>query len=193
VRLLAVDEAHCLSQWGHDFRPDYLRLGKVREALRQPPTVALTATATPEVQATSSDARPRQARASFVRGFDRENLVLDVVTATGARRRTPCCRSSCRRARDRLRATRKTVERATAALREAGVRAGMYHAGLDPTERTRSKTTFMAGRIPVVVATNAFGMGIDKTRHPHASSTMTCPAPSRRTTRRSAAPAATGA
>lgn len=163
VRLLAVDEAHCLSQWGHDFRPDYLRLGRVREALGKPPTVALTATATPEVQADIVQTLGIGQGRVFVRGFDRDNLLLEVASV------------SRRNQKDQLVpelvlpgpslvycATRKNVERVTTALREAGVRAGMYHAGLSPDDRTRVQDDFMADRVPVVVATNAFGMGIDK-------------------------------
>ena len=163
VRLLAIDEAHCLSQWGHDFRPDYLRLGKVREALGHPTTVALTATATPEVQADIVKTLGIESGRRFVRGFDRDNLMLEVV---GVDRKAD---------KDQLLAqyvaggsalvycaTRKNVERATEALRGAGVRAGMYHAGLTADLRTRIQDDFMSGSVPVVVATNAFGMGIDK-------------------------------
>ena len=163
VRLLAIDEAHCLSQWGHDFRPDYLRLGQVRQALGNPATVALTATATPPVQDDIlrilglSDAR------RFVRGFDRPNLALEVM--------------DCSRAADKLAAlpgilartpalvycaTRKNVERVVTALQGAGLPAAMYHAGLEHADRVRVQDDFMAGRAPIVVATNAFGMGVDK-------------------------------
>lgn len=163
IRLLAVDEAHCLSQWGHDFRPDYLRLGHVREALGKPPTVALTATATLDVQADIlrnlgiPDAR------RFVRGFDRPNLSLEVIE-------TPCESDKLRRLPELVAthpalvycATRKNVERTAWKLREAGVRAAIYHAGLDHADRVRVQEAFMAGQLPVVVATNAFGMGVDK-------------------------------
>jgi ATP-dependent DNA helicase RecQ len=163
VRLLAIDEAHCLSQWGHDFRPEYLKLGKVREALRHPPTIALTATATPEVQEDIVKTLGLQEARRFVRGFDRENLVLDVVGCDGPKDKDALLPGLvlpgptivyC--------ATRKSCERATVALRQANVRAAMYHAGLEPEERTQVQDAFMDGRVPVVVATNAFGMGIDK-------------------------------
>jgi ATP-dependent DNA helicase RecQ len=148
VRLLAIDEAHCLSQWGHDFRPEYLKLGKVREALRQPPTVALTATATPEVQDDIVKTLGLQDARRFVRGFDRDNLVLDVVGCDGPKDKDALLPGLvlpgptivyC--------ATRKTAERATVALRQAGVRAGMYHAGLEPDERSQVQDAFMDGRV----------------------------------------------
>lgn len=163
VRLLAVDEAHCLSQWGHDFRPDYLRLGQVRRALHDPPTVALTATATPEVQRDIVQTLRIDRGRVFVRGFDRENLILEVHHVTGLAHKDAVLAELVRPGPALVyAATRKHVERATAALREAGVRAGYYHAGLDGADRTRVQDDFMRGALPVVVATNAFGMGIDK-------------------------------
>jgi len=162
VRLLAIDEAHCLSQWGHDFRPDYLRLGHVREALGRPPTVALTATATPEVQQDIVKTLGLGGR-TFIRGFDRENLVLEVLHVDGKAHKDALLADLVNPGPGLVYcATRKNVERATKALREAGVRAGMYHAGLSPDDRSRVQEDFMAGRVPVVCATNAFGMGIDK-------------------------------
>ena len=163
VRLLAIDEAHCLSQWGHDFRPDYLRLGRVREALGHIPTVALTATATPEVQADIVKTLGVEHCRRFVQGFDRENLVLEVLAVDGKKHKDSLLADLVRPGPTLVYcATRKNVERATAALREAGVRAGFYHAGLSADDRTRVQEDFMSSRLPVVVATNAFGMGIDK-------------------------------
>ena len=163
VRLLAVDEAHCLSQWGHDFRPDYLRLGRVRDELGNPPTIALTATATPEVQEDIVRTLHLQTGRVFVRGFDRENLILEVVNVSGKRHKYALLPELVQPGPALVyAATRKRVEEATRALRDAGVRAGFYHAGLPKDERTRIQEDFMAGALPVVVATNAFGMGIDK-------------------------------
>ncbi len=163
IQLLAIDEAHCLSQWGHDFRPDYLRLGEVRKALGFPPTVALTATATPPVQEDILRVLGMPDARRFIRGFDRPNLDLQV--------------RECDRLADKLAvlpdllaqtpalvycATRKNVERVTTHLRERGLQARMYHAGMEHPDRIAAQEDFMEGRAPIVVATNAFGMGVDK-------------------------------
>jgi len=163
IGLFVVDEAHCLSQWGHDFRPDYLKLGKVREALGRPVTMALTATATPVVQQDIVDTLDLGASARFVRGFDRPNLLMEVVRVSNEKdkhrllpdlvARTPALVYG---------ATRSRVEKAVQALRDAGVPAALYHGGMDPGQRTRVQDAFMRGDVPVVVATNAFGMGVDK-------------------------------
>ena len=163
IRLFAVDEAHCLSQWGHDFRPDYLRLGRVREVLGDVPTAALTATATPRVQDDIVQSLGLVEPRRFIRGFDRENLLLEVVQASSPRDKAAMLPDLVRGSTALVYcATRKNVERATRALREAGVPAERYHGGLEPAERSRVQEAFMGGRAPVVVATNAFGMGVDK-------------------------------
>ena len=168
IRMLAIDEAHCLSQWGHDFRPDYLRLGKVRDQLlstgRNMPTVALTATATPRVQddivKTLGLEQPRR----FIQGFDRTNLALEVVQVGGLRDKQALLPDLVRGSTSLVYcATRKNVEKATKALREAGVKGvEAYHGGLMPDARSRVQDDFMSGRLRCVVATNAFGMGVDK-------------------------------
>ena len=168
VRLLVVDEAHCISEWGHDFRPDYLSLGPARVRLGEPRTLALTATA---------DARVRRdilARlgvgggraAEVVTSFDRPNLRLAVVPVEAEAGRTQWL---VRYARERpgqpgivYARTRRAVEDTAAALAAAGVRAGAYHAGMPAPERAAVQRRFLSGALPVLVATNAFGMGVDK-------------------------------
>ena len=165
IRLLAIDEAHCLSQWGHDFRPDYLRLGRVREALGNVPTIALTATATPKVQADISNVLGLDESRRFITGFDRNNLILNVQSATRNADKVQAVINHIQVHRGSTLvycATRKSVERVTLALRERGVQAAMYHAGLEMEDRSNIQDGFMADRYPVVVATNAFGMGVDK-------------------------------
>jgi ATP-dependent DNA helicase RecQ len=165
VARLAVDEAHCISQWGHDFRPDYLRLAELREAVGEPPTIALTATATPEVrQDIIAQLRLRDPLVALT-GFERPNLRLEVVT----------CRSKAAKldslgeALDRwpgpglvYAATRGHVEEVAAHLARSGQRVAAYHAGLPDAERQRVQEALMADRLRIVVATNAFGMGVDK-------------------------------
>jgi ATP-dependent DNA helicase RecQ len=163
VRLLAVDEAHCISQWGHDFRPDYLRLGRVREALGGVPTVALTATATPQVQEDILKLLGIPDAQRFITGFDRENLALEVVNV-----RTPKAKEVALPGllQDQPAlvycATRKHVTEVTRLLNSHGLQAAAYHAGLPHEVRRTVQEDFLGGRLPLVVATNAFGMGVDK-------------------------------
>jgi len=163
VRLLAIDEAHCLSQWGHDFRPDYLRLGLVRANLGKPRTVALTATATVEVQHDILRVLGIPEARRFVRGFDRPNLRLECLEVEGPRAKDQILPSLVTPGPTMVYcATRNNVDRAARVLAEAGVPVVAYHAGMELPERTAAQERFMAGEVPVVVATNAFGMGVDK-------------------------------
>jgi ATP-dependent DNA helicase RecQ len=165
IRLLAVDEAHCVSQWGHDFRPSYLRLGAVREQLGCA-VLALTATATPAVR----DDIVRQLRlrdpVTITRGFDRPNLAWSVIGAADRGAKDMALLRLLRRQADGVvivyAPTRKAVDGLTDLIRRAGMRATAYHAGMSAHDRELVQNEFMAGRVPVVVATCAFGMGIDK-------------------------------
>jgi len=167
VTLLAVDEAHCISEWGHNFRPDYLQLGAVRELLGQPRTLALTATANPRVR---RDIRERLGLDGgvheVVTSVDRPNLTLAVEPIAGlaARREWVVghARERAGMAGIVYARTRRGVDELAARLREASVEAAAYHAGLSREERTRVQRRFTLGETPVIVATNAFGMGIDK-------------------------------
>ncbi len=163
--LIAVDEAHCVSAWGHDFRPDYLRLGQVIERLGHPPVVALTATATPSVREEIVTALGLSGVRQIVRGFDRPNLDLEVrrfVTADDLRRALVEEAASRSGLGLVYVATRKAAEEYAAELREAGRRVEPYHAGMKAADRERVHEMFRDDHLDVVVATSAFGMGIDK-------------------------------
>jgi ATP-dependent DNA helicase RecQ len=166
VSRLAVDEAHCLSEWGHDFRPDYRRLADVRERLGSPPTIALTATATPRVAKDIVSALGLRDPATPRTGFDRANLFFEVIRVAGDAGKTKVLTALLTEP-DRLPAVvycgrRRTCEDVAAGLRAAGIRAEPYHAGLTQDERGSTLRGFMDGRLDVVAATTAFGMGIDK-------------------------------
>jgi ATP-dependent DNA helicase RecQ len=169
IALFVVDEAHCVSEWGHDFRPDYLRLGPVIEMLGRPPVMACTATATPKVA--EEIAARLELRDPFVirRGFDRPNITFDVVALEGtgsvARKRRLLLAGladPAQRPAIVYCGTRKDTEAVGELLREHGLPVAVYHAGLDPSVRHAAQDAFMRGEAEVVVATNAFGQGIDK-------------------------------
>ena len=167
IALLAVDEAHCISEWGHNFRPDYLQLGEVRERLGSPRTLALTATANPRVR---RDIRERlglgDGAREVVTSVDRPNLLLSVEPLAGVAARRgwvlDYARARPGQAGIVYARTRRGVEELAAHLRAGGVGAEAYHAGLAREERTRVQRAFTLGETPVIVATTAFGMGIDK-------------------------------
>lgn len=164
VSLFAVDEAHCISQWGHDFRPDYARLGELRARLRAPHTVALTATATAQVRRDIARALRLEAPAVFAAGFDRPNLFLEVRKVASEREKAACAGAVASLGGSGIvyTATRRSAERMTAHLAAQGLSVLCYHAGLPDAERRLAQDTFMQSRRAVVVATNAFGMGVDK-------------------------------
>ncbi|MBC8069283.1 MAG: RecQ family ATP-dependent DNA helicase [Deltaproteobacteria bacterium] len=173
VALLAVDEAHCVSQWGHDFRPDYLRIHELRERI-DAPAIAVTATATPRVMDEIA-ARLGLSSPTVVRGdFSRPNLAFEVVHGAGEEQRIAVLVEAIERAGLRKPAgkgpggrvivycsTRKTTEKVAAALKQRSIIAGWYHAGRTQLARERAHRAFALGRTPILVATNAFGMGID--------------------------------
>jgi ATP-dependent DNA helicase RecQ len=166
VQLLAVDEAHCISQWGHDFRPDYARLGRFRERLGNPQTVALTATATSFVQDDIAKILKLDKPAKFVTGFARSNLALAVQSPKSNTEKDqkllqflkskPGCGII-------YASTRKNCEQLIELLDDDLARSiAFYHAGLTVDARRTVQEKFMSGEIEIIVATNAFGMGIDK-------------------------------
>ena len=164
-RLLAVDEAHCISEWGESFRPSYLSLGAVRTALGNPPAVALTATATPR---TARDIVTRLALhdpETIRGGFDRRNLRLHVTPVPGESGRLTRLLALATQAPGPAvcyASRRRDTERLAATFRRHGVCAAPFHAGLSPAERGRRQDDFQANRLSMIVATSAFGMGVDK-------------------------------
>jgi RecQ family ATP-dependent DNA helicase len=162
--LIAIDEAHCISQWGHDFRPDYRMLGQYLPALRPAPVLALTATATPTVQADILKQLDMVNPARFIHGFRRGNLAIEVVELSMPERPQAICgllADAARRPAIVYATSRKGAEQYAAELSRV-LPAAAYHAGLDPATRERVQTAFQSGELEVVVATIAFGMGIDK-------------------------------
>ncbi|MGQ0505486.1 MAG: RecQ family ATP-dependent DNA helicase [Myxococcaceae bacterium] len=164
VELFAVDEAHCISQWGHDFRPDYATLGQVRKRLRPPRTVALTATATPEVRDDIVRSLLMKDPRIFVAGFDRSNLFLEVTPVGGDEDKREASIQLVEEGGSGIIycSTRKAAESMHRALTARRRPAVLYHAGMDDDARRKAQDEFMGTRDAVAVATNAFGMGIDK-------------------------------
>ncbi len=166
LALLAIDEAHCISEWGHDFRPDYRRLGDVAKRLAPPRLVALTATATPEVRADIATQLAMTSPRFHVHGFDRPNLHYAVQHVGGSADKESRIVDTVRMRTGGVAlvyaATRRNVERYGALLTQTGMRVAIYHAGLDDATREQAQDRFMRGELDVIVATNAFGMGVDK-------------------------------
>jgi ATP-dependent DNA helicase RecQ len=167
VKLLAIDEAHCISQWGHDFRPEYLRLGEVRKRLNSPPTIALTATATEDVRADIVRGLALREPKIVITGFDRPNLsyqslripkvaAKDLEVIRMIENEPGSAIVYC--------ATRRAVDEVAEMLANRFPRRNVfaYHAGMDAAERTANQEKFMQTPHAVAVATNAFGMGINK-------------------------------
>lgn len=163
--LFVVDEAHCISGWGHDFRPDYLLLDTVIESLGHPPVLALTATAAPPVRAEIVERLGMRDPEIVVRGFDRPNIHLSVESYLEERHKRQALIDACRDTPGPgivYAATRKSSEELAQDLRSAGLRAACYHAGLAAKERHGVHESFVGDELDAVVATTAFGMGIDK-------------------------------
>lgn len=164
IALFAIDEAHCVSQWGHDFRPDYLRLGALAEHWPDVPRIALTATATPETHREITERLHLGNARHFVASFDRPNIRYRIEPKQNARAQLiDFVRGSHAGEAGIVYAlSRKRVEQTAAALCDAGIDAVAYHAGLPAAERLNAQTRFLREDGVVVVATIAFGMGIDK-------------------------------
>jgi len=165
ISLFAVDEAHCISTWGHDFRPDYLRLKSVLQSLGKVQTLALTATATPYVRSDIIQQLGLSNPETFVSGFDRPNLSIDVVQTETEREKVARIKRLAKTHDGSgivYASTRKAVEQVARKLQEQGLQVASYHAGMSDSVRVKAQEDFMAGSTQMIVATNAFGMGIDK-------------------------------
>ena len=162
--LIAIDEAHCISQWGHDFRPDYRMLGQYLPTLRPAPVIALTATATPVVQNDIAVQLGLVEPARFIQGFRRDNLAIEVVEVAPSQRAALTLELLEDEARRPAIVYTPTRAQATSVAAELARHfpCAAYHAGLDAPHRQRVQEEFLEGRITVMVATIAFGMGIDK-------------------------------
>jgi ATP-dependent DNA helicase RecQ len=172
LSLLAVDEAHCISHWGHDFRPDYLQLGDLIERLRPPRLLACTATATPAVRREIVERLHMPEAHQVLRGFARDNLELSVEEVSGPKKKEERIAAEVKRVLGKpgggagsaivYTSQRRHAEDVAIALRAHGWRADHYHAGMDGPSRNAVQDNFQSGTLDVIAATNAFGMGIDR-------------------------------
>ena len=164
VSLFAIDEAHCLSQWGHDFRPDYMRLGQALELVGRPTCAAFTATATPEVREDILSCLNLRDPAVFISGFARKNLAFKVTHIDKVPQKYARVKLLIKKHKTGIVycSTRKGVEEVSERLNGDGIKHVIYHGGLSDTERSQAQDNFMAKDYDVAVATNAFGMGIDR-------------------------------
>jgi ATP-dependent DNA helicase RecQ len=172
ISLLAIDEAHCISQWGHDFRPDYLHIGAIVERLRPKRLIACTATATPAVRKEILERLGMPEALQILKGFARHNLRLSVEEVSGPRAKEKRIAEEVKRVLGKpntgngtalvYTGSRRSAEDVAEAMRSLGWRAQHYHAGMTGQDRTTVQEKFIAGQLDVIAATNAFGMGIDR-------------------------------
>ncbi|MEP2777563.1 MAG: ATP-dependent DNA helicase RecQ [Luteolibacter sp.] len=164
ISLFAIDEAHCLSQWGHDFRPDYMRLGKALEKIGRPQCVALTATATPVVREDILQVLGLREPFERVSGFSRPNLSLGITAVDKAAQKDERIKAVIAAHKTGIIycATRKKVDLVSETLASWGVKCVSYHGGMGDAERVKAQEIFISKKVDIAVATNAFGMGIDR-------------------------------
>ncbi|WEG10757.1 DNA helicase RecQ [Pullulanibacillus sp. KACC 23026] len=164
ISLVAIDEAHCISQWGHDFRPSYRNIKQMIDRLREKPiVVALTATATPQVTQDICELLAIQESSVVQTGFGRDNLFFQVIKGQDSRKYiVQYLKKNPSESGIIYAATRKLVEQLYQFLKEKGFKVGKYHAGLSEKEKIREQEAFLYDEVTVMIATNAFGMGIDK-------------------------------
>ena len=164
ISLFAIDEAHCLSQWGHDFRPDYMRLGKALEKIGRPQCVALTATATPVVRGDILRVLGLREPFERVSGFSRPNLSLGITGVDKVAQKDERIKAviSAHKTGIIYCATRKKVDLVSETLASWGVKCVSYHGGMADAERVKAQEIFISKKVDIAVATNAFGMGIDR-------------------------------
>ncbi len=164
IALFAVDEAHCLSQWGHDFRPDYMRLGKALDLIGRPQCIALTATATDDVRKDISKVLKLRDPFEEIRGFSRPNLSLTIIPTEKVANKYKELRLIIDEHKTGIVycSTRKKVEEVAETLADWGVKSIAYHGGMSDDDREQTQNKFIKKEVDIAVATNAFGMGIDR-------------------------------
>lgn len=162
VNLLAVDEAHCISQWGYDFRPPYLEIATIRELLPDTPILALTATATSEVVADIQEKLAFKKKNAFQKSFERDNLAYVVLNEEGKMEKLLDILKKVKGSGIVYARNRRRTKEIAQFLRQKGIIADFYHAGLQPEQRSGKQDAWIADETRIMVSTNAFGMGIDK-------------------------------